>query len=207
MKTLLFDFDWTIGNSFDILIDCVKELSKKYWYQISWNFEEIRKKSLKRILKEDCKLKRYSLPFYIKDIKRLLQKRSLEISLYPKIKEVLEELSKKYSLHIISSNKKEIIEEILKKNKISCFQNIYSNASLFGKHKIIKKFLKKFGIEKENSIYIWDEIRDIDACKKIGIPIIAVTRGLNSKNILEKYHPEYIIDTPEELLSTIQSLY
>lgn len=206
MKTLLFDFDWTIGNSFDILIDCVKELSKKYWYQVGWSFEEIREKSLKKILKEECKLKRYSLPFYIRDIKNLLKTKSLEIPLYPKIKEALEELSKKHSLHIISSNKKEIIEEILKKNQISCFQNIYSDASLFGKHKSIKRFLKKFGIKKENIIYIWDEIRDIEACKKIGVSIIAVTRGFNNKQILEKYNPEYIINSPEELLTIIKSL-
>ena len=59
---------------------------------------------------------------------------------------------------------------------------------------------------KDDVVYIGDEERDIAACKKCKISIIAVTWGFDSKELLEKNNPHYLADTPKELLEIITRL-
>ena len=78
------------------------------------------------------------------------------------------------------------------------FDFIYTGKSVFGKKNIIKKAMKQQKINRNKIIYVCDEIRDIEAAKKLEIKIIAVTWGYNNKNALEK-DPDFIIDVPEDL--------
>ena len=47
--------------------------------------------------------------------------------------------------------------------------------------------------------FVGDEVRDIEAGKKVGINTIAVSWGYNTKSALDKEHPDYLIDFPLEL--------
>jgi phosphoglycolate phosphatase-like HAD superfamily hydrolase len=61
-------------------------------------------------------------------------------------------------------------------------------------------------ISKRNVIYVGDETRDIEASKKAGIPVIAVTWGLNDREILAMAQPDQIIDSPDNLLACIKQI-
>ena len=61
--------------------------------------------------------------------------------------------------------------------------------------------IKKYGMEKENVIYVGDEIRDIKAAMEAGIKVASVTWGYNFENVLSKYKPDFIINRPEDLLN------
>ena len=63
--------------------------------------------------------------------------------------------------------------------------------------------LSKYELEPQDAIYIGDEVRDIKSAKKAGIPIAAVTFGFNSKEALEKESPDYLCDTPAELVKIL----
>jgi len=63
--------------------------------------------------------------------------------------------------------------------------------------------LKKHKIKRNSVIYVGDETRDIDALKRIKIPIIAVSWGFNSRKILEQQDPTCLIDHPNQLLNSI----
>lgn len=56
-------------------------------------------------------------------------------------------------------------------------------------------------------MYVGDEVRDIEACQKVGIKIAAVTWGLNTKEALERYHPDSLIDKPQQLLDLVNERY
>jgi phosphoglycolate phosphatase len=47
-------------------------------------------------------------------------------------------------------------------------------------------------------IYVGDETRDVEACKKVGIKIIGVTWGLHTPKALKKAGADYIINKPDE---------
>ena len=124
-----------------------------------------------------------------------------EVKLFSGMKKIIQAYSEKYKLAIVSSNSKENIELFLKRNKIlGFFELIYSDSSIFGKAKVIKHMCQKNNIHPEEIIYIGDEDRDVAACKKLKITVIAVTWGYNSKNHLMKSKPDFLVETPEQLL-------
>lgn len=66
--------------------------------------------------------------------------------------------------------------------------------------------LRKYGIRPEETIYVGDETRDIEAARKTNIEIIAVSWGYNSKQLLEKQKPDFLIDKPRQLVDILEGL-
>ena len=143
----------------------------------------------------------------MKEIKKeLVDKIEKEIMCFPKLIPVLKILKKKCKLGIVSSNSREYIIQFLKRNKIDhLFDFIYSDSSILGKYNVLKRVCKKYELLPDQIIFIGDEVRDIEACKKIQIKIIAVTWGYNSKKFLVKFEPDYVVDEPKEILEIVMS--
>jgi len=201
-KIMIFDFDGTLVDTFEIAFKCMNMLSFKYKFEMITEKEllKLRDKSFKDIIKEDLKLKWYQLPFFIRDVQKIMKEEIKTVNFHPELISVLKKLNKTHRLFILSSNHQDIIELELQKNKLDIFEGIYSGSSLFKKDKSILKLLKIFKLNKEDCIYIGDETRDIEACKLAGVKIISVSWGFNSRKILSEYNPDYLIDKPKELL-------
>jgi phosphoglycolate phosphatase len=123
------------------------------------------------------------------------------------IENLLRNLSQKgYILGIITSNNADTVTDFVKSHNIDVFSFIHSELNLFGKHKALRHLMEDKQIKTYEMIYIGDEVRDIEACKKVGVPIISVTWGFNGKRILKKYKPDYLVDKPEEILEVIQKI-
>jgi phosphoglycolate phosphatase len=204
-KIVLFDFDGTIADTVDTAADILNDLSTKYGYAKVTKEENKAMRDL--TIQEMFKMKNvafYKLPFMIIDVKRELNKRIVHLNPIKGMATVLKELKKKdYKLAIITSNSKENVEHFLESNNLNFFDHIYTGTTLFGKAKVIQGFLKKNNVQLEKTIYIGDEMRDIEATKKVGIPIISVTWGLNSRKGLQRFQPEFLIDNPNEILSVL----
>ncbi len=208
IKVILFDFDGTIADSFDHFLEIVGVLSDKYHLnKVPPNeINEFRSEGAINVLRK-LKIPIYKIPFIAHDMKKLQKEKMLEIKPFKNIPEVLNELKKMgFKLGILTSNARENVLEFLEINNISVFDYIYDNASLFGKDRTINKFVKSQNVQKENIIYVGDEIRDIHGCQKAEVKIISVSWGFNSKEGLEKNNPDYLIDKPEEILKIIKNL-
>lgn len=68
---------------------------------------------------------------------------------------------------------------------------------------LLKSFLRE-SIDPKDSLYIGDEIRDIDAAHQAGIAIAAVGWGYNSPEKLKKYNPDFFIDHSDDLFSLLK---
>lgn len=197
---LIFDFDGTICDSFDVAVKIVREDFPEYFTK-EITPEIARKWGLKKLIEKTNfpKLKISKLMF--KENKKIAKKIP-QLKLFSYMKTVIQNLSKKHSLGIITSNSQENVEAFLKNNKINqYFDFIYSSTSLFGKDKSIKKTMESHKLKAGNTIYIGDQARDIEAGKKAGIKTIAVTWGYEAENVLKKVKPTYIVTKPKELLS------
>ena len=99
-----------------------------------------------------------------------------ELRIFEGVDDVIHWLKKQgLELSIISSNSNENVKAFLKENNIDVFDGIYCSRNLFGKEKIINRFIKKHNLEKDEVIYIGDEYRDIMACKINDVKVIAVS--------------------------------
>ena len=207
-KVILFDFDGTIADSFNSFLEILDVLSDKYHLNKipPGELNAFRSEDAKTLLRK-LKIPIYKIPFIARDMKRLQREKMLKIKPFKNLPEVLLELKKMgFELGILTSNGRENVSEFLKLNNINVFEYIYDNASLFGKERTINRFVKNQNIQKNNLIYVGDEIRDIFASKKAGIKIISVSWGFNSRVGLEKNNPDFLVDNPNEIIPVIKSL-
>ena len=64
--------------------------------------------------------------------------------------------------------------------------------------------IKKMGADVENTVYIGDSEVDVETSKNAKLPCIAVTWGFRDKKVLESLNPEYIVDSPSDVLRIIE---
>lgn len=207
IKAIIFDLDGTIADSFQIGLEVANELAIKYKYNRIEDSPVIRDMSFKEFLLSHLKLSKIKLLLWAREIRRRLSTRHPDIKIFPEIKETLEELHKNYKLGILTSNDTKIVLNVLQNNGIyDLFSFMYTNCSAFGKWRHFKKLLKKEKYSKEEIIYVGDEIRDIESCEKIGIPIIAVTWGGNSAKILRETGADYYAYRPWDIVNIMKTI-
>lgn len=208
IQHILFDFDGTIADSRELAMRVINEIavSNKINTITEEEFRELIKIPLTERFKK-LKVPMYKIPKFAIEAVSRMKGRINEVNLIDGIEELVHTLKKNnYKISILSSNSKENIIGFLKVNNLNIFDFVYSEKNLFGKDKSIKKFLKSNNLKNDEILYIGDEMRDIDSCKKIGVKIIAVTWGYDSFDLLSKGLPEFIVHNPCEVLGIIEEL-
>ncbi len=202
---IIFDFDGTIADTLSLLVDAINHIAITYKYNIAISQEQIKKNSIKDIIKNN-KVSLLKLPFLLSAIYKYMKTHSSLIEPVKGITKVLKELkSNSYELSIISSNNTENINDFLKKYDLeNTFKYLCTQVNIFTKHKAINRFLNKYNLNKEHTVYIGDEVRDILAAKESGIKVISVSWGFNDSHILEQNQPDFIVHTPNQIFDLLK---
>ena len=115
---------------------------------------------------------------------------------------VLESLKKDHLLAVISSNGSRTIHRMLERFGFDpYFQEVFGSDFLFSKKEKIDHALAKYGIPPERTFYIGDTTGDIVEARAAGVRTVAVTWGWHSREKLAAAHPDFLVETPEGLLS------
>src|SRR3989339_1657765 len=210
IKYVMFDFDGTIADtlpySFQRFLEIAKalQLNDLSERQI---VKEIRSKSYQELLRGSFKRAWLKLPYVVNMIKNMqieLEKEMENIKFFTGVKKFLFDLKKKgYKLAIISSNRIENINKFIKHNDLDIFDFVHGKTDLFGKSGYLGKFLTDFKLDKSEVVYVGDEIRDVEACKKVGIKMIGVSWGLHTIEALRKAGVDYIVKKPREIFKIL----
>lgn len=206
IKVIIFDFDGTIADSYQAVVSITNGLSTEFGYK---PLDEETLLLLKNLSSKDIvkhsEISLFKLPFLVKRIQIELGKQIEDLEPISGMIEVLQELKQQnYILGIITSNAKENVIAFLQKQKLAyLFDFIYSGTTLFGKHHIINKAIKRYKFTKHEVIYVGDETRDIRSAKKSHIGMIAVTWGFHSDKILSEYQPDFLAEKPSEILEAV----
>lgn len=204
----MFDFDGTLADSKDVAFKIYNELAEEH------NYKKIKKSEIPEISRasivEKCKMlnvPKFKLAFLFYEATKRFKEHILNINLFDGIKEVVDILNNEdFNLVVVSSNSENAIKEILQRNDVHVFTNIFSSKNLFGKHKTINNYIKKNNLKREDIIYVGDELRDIDSCKKSGVKIISVSWGFDSPELLMNNKPDYLVNTPREIVDIAKGI-
>lgn len=208
-KVILFDFDGTIADTLDAIVNITNRLAVEFGYKQTTQEElaQIQNLNSKQIIKQSG-ISIFKLPFLLRKVKTELNKEIQRVRPISGIKEALIDLKNQGNrLGILTSNSSANVVAFLETNGLDdLFDFIYSGKTLFGKSKVINNLLKQEKINPKTAIYVGDETRDIEAARKSHIKAIAVSWGFNSAEVLAKQNPDFLIHRPKQLIEVIGSL-
>ena len=204
-RNVILDFDGTLVDSQSIFLSCINELGDAFGYEQIEPGPEFREKSAREVLTDVLGLLPEQVPYWAEKFKARLNPNMGKAVTVEGMREALATLRKDHWVGIVTSNAEETVRYVLARDGIQPVDFIWADAPIFEKDRCIEEFLAKHALSPAETIYIGDEVRDIDACRKVGIKIIAVTWGFNSKAMLEKKEPDYLVQTPTELLAILET--
>ncbi|MEI6533115.1 MAG: HAD-IA family hydrolase [Candidatus Roizmanbacteria bacterium] len=205
-RLIIFDVD---GTLFDISIyirELIYDISKEHSIipPTEEEIEELRKLSFKEIIKY-FKIPWYRLPFVIVNIRKSLHKLRNNMRPVKGMVDAVHSLhSNGFRMAIVTSNTEENIHDTLALFP-DVFDNIVSSVHPFGKDSAIRSLIRSLHIDIDDVIYVGDELRDFEACKKIGLDCICVTWGINSKEAFLRMKAPHIVSNMKEFSKIILS--
>lgn len=201
MKTIIFDFDGTLVDSLPLAINLFNKLSVGNRELTKTDIKQLRELTARQVVKA-VGIPIWKIPKLLALGRSEAGKHMQELELFSGIKEVIVKLDADYSLYVMSSNSTHNVSRFLKAHNIErYFEKVYGNVGIFGKSTVLKHIMKANELEKRQTLYIGDEVRDVEGAKKAGITSVAVTWGYNGAKILSSYKPDYLVDTPKDLLT------
>lgn len=208
-KILIFDFDGTIADTFASMIEISNHLAgefnfKKIQAQEVEHFKHKSSREMLRILQVPT----LKIPRIANRAKKELNKKMTAIEPMDGIKETLQKIKslvlpdgrQGYKMGILSSNSLENVSKFLKQHELDLFDFVLTSSGFWGKNHGLKKLIAQNGYYPQDILYIGDETRDIEAARKSGISVAAVTWGYNSSRALKSFQPDYVLHSPQELL-------
>lgn len=205
MKSVIFDFDGTIADTLPIAIECAETVLG----DLGLNEEKINRyknMTVKQLIKE-LNVPYHRIPKYVVLARSYIKQNISKVQVFPGLADVIKKLHDSgHHLYIVSSNSVENINALLINNELNqYFESIVGGVGVFGKTIALKSVIKKYKIDRNSCIYIGDEVRDIKASNKVGLPVISVTWGFNGEKILSSYNPDFIAKRPTDMVNIIQN--
>lgn len=205
MKTLIFDFDGTLADSFKVVFEIGCDL---LGIEQPSNAEqaELRRMSLRQVLKK-LHIPLWKIPSLLVKGRKIMHDRMGEVEPFAGVPEMLRQLQKSgYPMLVISSNSEGNVRSFLRNAKLEqYFEAVYGNVGVFDKSQALRKVLRHRHLEAKDCFYIGDEARDVSGSQRAHVPCISVTWGYQNPEALTAENPFALAHTPVELLEIIQA--
>ncbi|HDS01805.1 MAG TPA: HAD family hydrolase [candidate division Zixibacteria bacterium] len=215
INCILFDFDYTLGDSSEGIIDCISYAFHNLGMPAP-DPNEIKKTIGKSLPETFETFTGHRCGKTIKEFRKLFRARADEVMtdktyLYSTVPTVLEELGD-YRLGIVSTKFSYRIREILRREKIEQFFEAIIGGENVSQNKPdpegLRLALMKLNTSPEDSVYVGDSQVDAETAKRAGIKFVAVLSGVTERHQFESYDVlNFIHDLSElpELLANTAS--
>jgi len=226
---LIFDLDGTLLDSTGLLSHIPVELGKKYHVSVDESTANmIKEKILSAIRGTNSRFlilrlifftaRKYRVSWflrlrYLRDAIKLYKKLVKEVPIFPGIRETLQFLT----IHGIpiaintTASKSEVLDR---------FENRMDFLELFADHVITRSDIKKMkpnpesiimlsnkmGLKIKDLIIIGDMNSDIEAGQNAGCTTVGVLTGYSTREMMQSYHPDFIIESVKDLPSVFLKL-
>ena len=209
-KNILFDFDGTISDTSDGIINAAQYALNRFNIDCSEiDLNNFIGPPLQDAFKNFCGIKEEQILDAIQIFREYYQEQGLyESKIYPEIDDIIKKLyDSECELFIASTKPTAFIEILLDKYKLKQYFTYVCGSPLHGectaKDIIISNVIERFKLDLNKTIMVGDRKHDIIGAKKNMIASIGVEYGIGTIEELKKYSPEYIAKTPKDILRFI----
>jgi HAD superfamily hydrolase (TIGR01509 family) len=210
VKAILFDFDGVLVDSMKVGFEVYQEIAKRLNVAPFDTEEEFQHTHIKPYhdiyaewgLSDDRA--RLASEIYFEMIDKLKEK----IVAIPGIREILDQLAKKYRLAIASGTSRKHIEDRLKALGLAHYFEVVVGHEDIENQKpapdLLHACLEKLRLDADEAVFVGDMVIDIQMGKAAGVKtVITCSHSWNHKDALQDAMPDVFIEKPEQLLGVL----
>jgi phosphoglycolate phosphatase len=207
-RLAIFDFDGTLADSFTFFVSVFNQLADQHHFKkIDQEKALLSRGHHPRKMMSKVGLPIWKLPFVAKDFIALMQDNIDTIKPFDGVHALLSEMVKDgITIAIVSSNSYANISTVLGSDSVKLISHFECGMSIFGKSSRIKKVLNKYGIQNQDTIFIGDQISDIEASKKAEVAFGAVAWGYGTMDSLRSHSPTEEFNCMQDILKVSRPL-
>jgi len=210
VKAVFFDWDGTLFDVFDFLVDTYTKVFKEFDIE-PWEREEYRHKFKCdwRKLLEDMGLKEHE-EYLINQWNEEKKRKEKHLTLHENALKTVENLSKDFRLAIVSSAPKDTLNAEAERLKIKSFMETiiaYDDTPNSKPHpEPLLEACSQMDLKPENCVYVGDMREDIKSAKVADLKSIGVSWGIHSPEVILEENPDKIVYSFDELTEYIKNL-
>lgn len=206
MAAIILDFDGTIADSFDFIVDFVTQEAGQPPLGTTEK-QALRGQSMAAIARNFGHPWWRLLGLFFRG-RRQMHQAINRVKPFDGVPDVIRKLhAEGHELFIVTSNTVPNVHKFLHHHHLhENFLEVYGGVGLFGKARALKRLLKEQNFERVDALYIGDEVRDIKAAESVPLRIIAVTWGFAQPADLEALQPTALVSHPADLIRILEEL-
>ena len=197
----IFDIDGTLADTFPFFIAVQAEVARRHGYAAIREDElELMRRLGPRGVMRHVGMPMWKLPFVLRSFKRLMRTHAVPIARFAGVDDALDALhGHGLRLAVVTSNSRENADRLLGDAHCARMRHFECGASMFGKHRHLRRVLRATGVPASRAIYIGDQVPDAEAARAAGMDFGAVSWGYAARESLLALQPALVFDTPRDL--------
>lgn len=206
-RLIVWDFDGTLADSLPGMVAIFNRLAPELGYKPVTDVAAARGLTTRQFLKQHG-ISLWRLPKLVRKYHAAAAGHADAVKLAAGLADVLADLAARgHRLGVLSSNREDNIRRTLRANGVEHhFAFVIGYPRLFGKGKALRRILKADGLAAADVLYVGDEVRDVEAARKAGVAVAAVTWGFHAEPLLRANRPDYVVSDPWELLHVVSAV-
>lgn len=202
-QMLIFDFDGVLARSLDVMLSCARQACLDLGFSCSPSKQDL--EVLERMEFSEFGLQlgipQEAIEAFVSRSLDLFSSRSEQLEIVPGMDQAIRILSRYAALSIVTGNSCQVVSKFLEAHQLSHeFGTILCAEDDGSREDKILSILSQHQGLKASGFMIGDAVSDIRAARNVGIKSIAVAWGHQSRGKLVAENPDFITDTPGELL-------
>jgi phosphoglycolate phosphatase len=200
-RFVILDFDGTLADSLPWFVSVLDDVGRRWRIKTVEESEHATLRQLKATeIFRRLEVPGWKLPLIAADIRRRMARDIDLIALFDGVGEQLLRLhGAGVGLGMVSSNSAANIRRVLGPRLWGLISYWECGVGVSAKHGRLTRLLQRAGVAREHAIYIGDEVRDIDAARRAGMAVGAVTWGYNDASVLRRHGPDLLFERVEDI--------
>jgi len=200
-KLVVWDFDGTLADSLPAAVGIFNRLAPEMGFRPLDDVTAARGMSMRQLLRRQG-ISLWRLPRLVRRYHDAAAEGADQLKLAAGLPAALAAVAGSGArLGVLSSNREDNIRRCLRANGAEGhFAFVVGYPRLFGKAKALKRILRAERLTRSDVLYVGDELRDVEAAKRAGVRVAAVTWGFHTEALLRSGEPDFVVRDARDLV-------
>ena len=207
MALVIFDYDGVLADTLDDLIRFGQEACNQLGVQHVVTKDDLSNLEVMSFATygRACEVPEPLIDEFVKISLSLFAEKESPPAIFDGLSEVIQHFSVSHKLAIVTTNSSQNVHAFLIKHGLdSLIHAVYGVDTPGSKAQKISIARERFVENGEAVFMIGDALSDVRAAKEAGVTSIAVAWGHQSLETLQRGEPDYVINSPQELIGLIE---